>query len=260
MTQPNNLYIVGSGIKFMSHLTMESKACIEKAEKVLHLANEPAIEVWINHINPNSESLDFLYDRKKNRKECFIEIAGYILECLSRYKSVCVVMYGHPCVLVSPTMLAAKMAKEKDHSVFILPGISADACLFADLQIDPSSSGCLSYEATDFLLYKRPIVPNSHLILWQISMIGINTQPLKIDSTGGLLILVEYLAKQYPLEHNVIVYEAALYPGFKPVINSLCLNDLKNFKPARYATLYIPPLINSLPDSEMLEKLKNIQN
>jgi hypothetical protein len=38
----------------------------------------------------------------------------------------------------------------------MLPGISAEDCLFADLGIDPGIYGCQSYEATDFLANGRP--------------------------------------------------------------------------------------------------------
>ena len=53
----NTLIIVGSGIKFMSHLTVETKACIIKADKVLYLVNEPLIEKWIKESNTSAESL-----------------------------------------------------------------------------------------------------------------------------------------------------------------------------------------------------------
>jgi hypothetical protein len=35
----------------------------------------------------------------------------------------------------------------------MLPAISAEDCLFADLGVDPADHGCPSYEATDFLVH-----------------------------------------------------------------------------------------------------------
>jgi hypothetical protein len=37
----------------------------------------------------------------------------------------------------------------------MLPGISAEDCLFAEFGIAPSENGCQSFEVTDFLGYKR---------------------------------------------------------------------------------------------------------
>ena len=50
-----SLVLVGSGIKFVSHITNEAKASIEQADKVLYLVNEPAIGEWIRRTNSNSE-------------------------------------------------------------------------------------------------------------------------------------------------------------------------------------------------------------
>ncbi len=52
----SSLVVVGSGIKFLSHLTTEAKTYIENSSKVLYLVNEPAIALWINEKNNNSES------------------------------------------------------------------------------------------------------------------------------------------------------------------------------------------------------------
>ncbi len=48
MSTINKLVIVGSGIKFMSHLTIEVKAHIEQADKVLYLINRTCnAGLWI---------------------------------------------------------------------------------------------------------------------------------------------------------------------------------------------------------------------
>ena len=48
----------------------------------------------------------------------------------------------------------------------MLPGISSEDCLFADLGVDPGVSGCQSYEATDFLMNAPIIDSSTQLILW----------------------------------------------------------------------------------------------
>jgi hypothetical protein len=43
----SSLVVVGSSIKFISHLTTEAKTYIEQSNKVLYLVNEPAIKEWV---------------------------------------------------------------------------------------------------------------------------------------------------------------------------------------------------------------------
>ncbi len=56
--------------------------------------------------------------------------------------------------------------------------------------IDPGTCGCHSFEATDFLLYRREYDSSSHLILWQpytvIGMLGI---PVNHNPKKGLQFL-----------------------------------------------------------------------
>lgn len=84
----NTLIIVGSGIKFMSHLTTEAKACIEKADKVLYLINEPVMQEWIQKANSSTESLDALYTNCTLRHDNYLLISEYIIENLKYFVSL----------------------------------------------------------------------------------------------------------------------------------------------------------------------------
>ena len=155
----NSLTIAGSGIKFVSHLTTEVKAHIEQSELVLYLVNNPAMKLWIEENSKASESLDKIYSSHPDRRTNYNEIANYVIKKLDTTKTLCVVLYGHPTVFAQPGLIAAKLAKQKGHDVNVLPGISAEDCLFAELMINPASSGCQSFEATDFLIRKRVFDP-----------------------------------------------------------------------------------------------------
>ena len=75
----NNLIVVGSGIKFLSHLTTETITCIEKSDKVLYLINEPVMQEWIKKNSKSSESLDELYLKSSKRNDNYTSIAEYII-------------------------------------------------------------------------------------------------------------------------------------------------------------------------------------
>ena len=96
-----------------------------------------------------------------------------MLQELRQGLNVVGVFYGHPGVFVTPGHRAIAIARENGYRAQMLAGISAQDCLFADLGIDPSRPGCLTYEATDMLLRDRPLAPSSHLVLFQVGLIGI---------------------------------------------------------------------------------------
>lgn len=92
---------------------------------------------------------------------------------LRKGKYVVGVFYGHPGVFVAPSHRSIDIARKEGYTAKMLPGISAEDCLLADLNIDPSLPGCVTYEATDLLLRNRPLNPSSHLILYQVGCVGI---------------------------------------------------------------------------------------
>lgn len=254
-TSVASLVLVGSGIKFMSHLTVEAKAYIQQSPKVLYLVNEPAMQQWIQQSNKNAESLDPLYTKYPLRLHCYRAITEYILETLRQEEHVCVVMYGHPAVFAQPGLAAVEQARKEGYYALILPGISAEDCLFADLLVDPGKQGCQSFEATDFLIRNRQIEPTSHLILWQVGVIGALGHAGEHNNTPGVFCLMKRLLRDYPENHPVFLYEAAQYPHFEPLIQEFPLIDLPRAPSSRISTLYIPPKGKKDIDEHMLQKL-----
>lgn len=253
--QAASLILVGSGIKFLAHLTSEAKAYIQQSNKVLYLVNDPMMQEWIQQANPQSESLDHLYQAFPERLACYQAITDYILQQVRQQQHVCVVLYGHPCVFAMPGLEAIKRARAEGIVAKILPGISAEDCLFADLCIDPGAQGCQSYEATDFLIRQRRFDPTAHLLLWQADVIGVQGNPVSGVNRHGLAELVTYLLVSYPPTHPVVLYEAAQYPGFEPRIETIALQNLSEAPLSRITTLYLSPLPARAHDAALLTKI-----
>jgi hypothetical protein len=136
----------------------------------------------------------------------------------------------------------------------MLPGISAEDCLFADLGIDPARSGCQSFEATDFLIFRRKFDPSSSLLLWQAGVIGSMVyRPRNVKS--GLRALAQYLRGFYGGQHEVVLYEASPLPLFKPVIRSTTVDQLPTAGVNGAMILFVPPKPRP-PDPEGLRQLR----
>src|SRR3954451_2549703 len=138
----------------------------------------------------------------------------------------------------------------------MLPGISAEDCLFADLGVDPGISGCQSYEATDFLANNRRIDPTSSVILWQIGVVGDATFKRYGYDLSAFPLLMERLYQSYPPDHVVYLYEAAVFPGCEPIINPVPLRHLADVPKSAGYTLYIPPAFPTVSDPFVYARMK----
>jgi hypothetical protein len=128
----------------------------------------------------------------------------------------------------------------------MLPGISAEDCLFADVGIDPGENGCQSFEATDFLACRRRFDPSSELILWQVGVLGeSNVRRGMTCRPERLKVLIDHLRRHYPARHRVVLYEAAPFPICDPVIKRVPLGSLEKHTIQPMTTLYVPPIPSS---------------
>jgi precorrin-6B methylase 1 len=250
-----SLTVVGTGIQFAGQITLEAQAHIKQAEKVLFLVANPITADWIVDINPAAESLYPCYQQGESRMIAYKAMIERILCEVRKGLRVCAAFYGHPGVFVYPSHEAIKQARLEGYRVKMLPGISAEDCLFADLGIDPATTGCQSFEVTDFLLHKRKFDTGCALILWQIGCIGDPTFSLQPDSMRGLRVLTEYLCQYYNATHPAIVYEAAEYPIFDPGIENIPLAKLPETHISPLSTLFLAPQTKTPLDEEMLARL-----
>jgi uncharacterized protein YabN with tetrapyrrole methylase and pyrophosphatase domain len=241
------------GIQVPAHVTAEVLTCLETADEVLYLLADPVGGTWLEGINPNARSLHHLYRPGVDRDETYSAVVEEILESVRRGGAVCAAFYGHAGVFVNPSHAAIRRAREEGYEARMLPGISADACLFADLGIDPAHAGCQSYEATEMLLYEHDLDPATALVIWQAGVVG-NVTFAPDGDTSRVPVLVDYLLRRYPPEHPVVLYEASTYAICGPAVETVPLGELVAAEIPPMATLYLEPL-PSAPSPAMEERL-----
>jgi hypothetical protein len=252
---PASLIIVGTGIQLVGHVTLAAKAWIEQADKVLFAVADPVTAEWLRTLNVTAEPLPYFGTGHQRRRDMHREMVERILAELRRGLRVCAAFYGHPGVFTDPAHEAMRQARREGFKAQMLPGISAEDCLFADLGLDPGQNGCRSFEATDFLIRRRKFDPYSVLILWQIAVIGQLGFYQEGGNRHGLTVLAEVLEPCYGPDHEVIVYEAAVYPVCQPVIQPLPLARLPQAQITEVSTLYVPPKGPAAVDPEMMARL-----
>jgi len=238
-----SLTVVGTGITGIGQTTLETVACLERADKVFYLVTEPTTAVWIRGLNPSAESLAGLYADHKDRETTYAEITRRLVSAVRSGARVCAAFYGHPGVLVQASHRTIRVLRREGYSARMLPGVSADGCLFADLGVNPGDHGVQGFEATDFLMYQRQFDPTSELLLWQVGVLGearaikgITCRPKR------LLELVAFLRRRYPASHRVTLYYAPMFPSHPPIVKRVRLDRLPEVPVSPLALLYVPAL------------------
>jgi uncharacterized protein YabN with tetrapyrrole methylase and pyrophosphatase domain len=250
------LAVVGTGIRFEAHLTAQAVKYMERAECILYAVADPATRAMLKaRFGDRAESLEGYYGAQRLRKETYELMAQQTLDTVRAGKRVCLVLYGHPGVFATFGHTVVAQLRAEGYPAEMLPGVSAEDCLFADLGFDPAERGCQSFEATDFILRRRTVDPNVGLILFQITSIGENRLPTRLGRTA-LALLVELLREQYPGKHEVVIYQAAVYAVAPPFISRVALEDLPHAEMPLMATLYVPPYGRRRINSAMRERLR----
>ena len=250
LTPMAELVVVGSGIQFGRHASERTLSEIRSAEVVFCLA-DPFALAMIQRFCPDVINLGTYYAPGKDRRVTYREIDAAIMAQVRAGKRVCAVFYGHPGVFADVPHRVVRKAREEGFAARMEPGISAEACLYADLGIDPGRRGVQSIEATQLLVCDRQLDPVGLVLVWQVALAGDLSCSRFHAEQEGLQALVDKLLRWYPPEHEVILYEAAHLPIETPRTEHLNLCDVPTAQYREYTTLVIPPLGELQPDPDV---------
>jgi len=249
-----SLTIVGTGIAVATQLTAEARAAIEDAQDVFHVAGDEVASQWLDRLNSNARSLVPLYDSGGTRLEIYSRMAEEIVAPARVGRRVCAAFYGNPAMFARPAHEAIRRARADRIRARMLPAVSALDCLVVDLGVDPGDHGLLSYEATDFLLHRRPLDAACALVLWQIGVVGA-TGPVRETQREHLDLVAGRLVSVHGADHEAVVYEASPYPLVEPFVERVRVGDLPSADVTPLATLYVPPSASPAIDDEVAARL-----
>jgi len=255
MSGSGSLVCVGIGMTLGSHITPLARSYIDKSDVVFSVLSNGITDLWLAKMHPNVRSLQSLYKEGKSRKATYRQMVDTLLTEVRAGKQVCGAFYGHPGVFAWVPHKAIKTARREGYRAHMEPGVSAEDCLYADLGIDPGEYGCQHYETSQLMFYRRRVDTSAYLILWQVGVAG--DQSLARFSTGAAYrqVLVDVLAGDYDLDHEIIIYRAATLAVHRPRIDRLALRDLPAADIDMHDTLVIPPARDLEPDLQIQERL-----
>lgn len=251
-----SLVCVGVGMTLGSHLSPLARSHIEQSDVVFAGVADAMMEQWIMRMHSDVRSLQPLYREGTSRMHTYRAMVETMLAEVRAGRKVCGAFYGHPGVFAWAPHKAIEVARGEGYRAHMLPGISAEDCLYADLGIDPGKFGCQHFEASQMMFYRRRIDPTAYLVLWQVGLAG--DQTLKRFSTGAAYrqVLVDVLARDYPPDHEVIIYRVASLPLHYPRIERLPLNCLVQADIDVADTVVVPPAYAMQADDETIARLE----
>ena len=254
-TKRGSLACVGMGMTLGSHLTPLARSHIEQADVVFAGLSDGIVELWLRRMHPDVRSLQPYYREGKSRLKTYREWVDLMMAEVRAGKRVCGVFYGHPGIFAWSPHKAIAAARAEGFQAHMEPGISAEDCLYADLGIDPGRFGCQHFEASQLLLFERRIDPTAYLVLWQVGLVG--DRSLARFQTGPAYrqVLVDLLGRDYPLDHEVVIYRGATLPIEKPRIRRVALRDLPGTRVAVEETVVLPPARSMRPNLKTRERL-----
>ena len=251
MDKTGSLACVGVGMTLGAHITPLARNHIEQADVVFVAVSDGIVEQWIMEMHSDVRSLQGYYQEGKSRLITYRQMVEAIMTEVRAGKKVCGVFYGHPGVFAWAPHKSIAVAKEEGYRAYMVPGISAEDCLIADLGLDPGKWGCFQLEASQLLMFHRRIDTSALLILWQVGLVG--DLEFTRYSTGKpeREIFVQRLMEDYPGDHEVILYEAATLPLMDYRADRLQLKMLIDAELHLETTLVIPPAKRLEPNEEI---------
>ena len=239
-----------------SHLTPLARSYIEQADVIFAALSDGIVEMWLEQMHPDVRSLQPYYgEGDKSRAITYREWVEVMMAEVRAGRNVCAVFYGHPGIFAWSPHEVIKVARAEGFRAHMEPGISAEDCLYADLGIDPGRVGCQHYEASQLLFCETRINPAAYLVLWQVGLVG--DRSLKRFSTGPEYrqVLVDVLEKDYPLDHELIIYRGATLPIQQPRVRRVALRDLPATDVTAEETVILPPSSALRPNQAVRERL-----
>jgi siroheme synthase len=253
-----SLACVGMGMTLGSHLTPLARSHIEQADVVFAGLSDGIVEKWLERMHPDVRSLQPYYREGKSRLKTYREWVELMMVEVRGGKRVCGVFYGHPGIFAWSPHKAIATARAEGFQAHMEPGISAEDCLYADLGIDPGRFGCQHFEASQLLFFERRIDVTGYLVLWQVALVGDRSLGRFATGPAYRQLLVELLQRDYPADHEVIIYRAATLPIEAPRVRRVALQELPQTALTAEETVVLPPACALRENHEMQARLAEL--
>jgi hypothetical protein len=230
-----DLYLVGAGIDFPGHLTVQTIEILSSCEQIYTNIPDDRLHVLPHDLRAKCVSIWSLYRDKRERKKNYNDVTEEIVDRAMSVRPFGWLTPGHPMVFDSVSHALLKAGEERGWRVHVVPGISSLDTIFAEVGYDPAN-GLLVYEADGLVRDQVPILTNFALLLLQPGAFGSNLAHLS-SWRPDLAPLRDYICQFHAPDHEcACVWSLRKIWWFKlRDLDSLPTDALGN------SSLFIPP-------------------
>jgi precorrin-6B methylase 1 len=195
------LYIVGAGIRFPEHLTIQTIEVLSGCKRICTNLPASTFASLPEDLRTKCESLGPLYQDKRHRAANYHDVAQAVLDAGEREFPVAWMTQGHPIVFDSVSQLLLSAGRARGWQVSVLPAISSLDTILAEIGYDPAS-GFFVHEATALVRRQVPLQPAITTVLLQPSLFGSDVAHLTPDWRPDLAPLRDHLLQFYAKEQE----------------------------------------------------------
>jgi tetrapyrrole (corrin/porphyrin) methylase-like protein len=238
-----DLYLVGAGIIFPEHLTIETIEILTLCKRIGTNLPEAILDGLPEDLRAKCVSLWSLYQDGRIRTENYLDVFQAIVELTEIDTPIAWLTPGHPVIFDSVSASLLTEGKVRGWKVRVIPAVSSIDTMLAELGYDPAH-GMLIHEATGLVRRRIPVVRSVALMLLQPAVFDVNVAIIAGDSAGpDLSPLRDYLCEFHSPEHRCAFIRSASKLGERDLVTWTPLRDLASVPYERVAgsTLFVPP-------------------
>lgn len=251
------LTVVGLGYGLAGQITKEARHYLDAADKVVYLVSDPLSSAWLGQQFSGAESLHPLYGEGDDSEVFKPRMTEAILSGVRQGQHVCAAFTGHPAMVVPPAVAAISQARIEGYQARMLPSVSIEDCLIAELGVDPGVNGRMLYDATDLLLRPRILDTSSNLIILQAGTLGEQIYRRSLAANADALVLLrELLLRYYAVQDRAVIYETSNHPLGEARIQDITIGGLPNAELSVISTIYIPPARVAVKNTSVMGSLR----
>jgi uncharacterized protein YabN with tetrapyrrole methylase and pyrophosphatase domain len=242
--QPIDLYLLGAGVAFPDHLTLQTIDILSKCTRIWTNLAESRIGNLPPDLREKCVSLTSLYKDGRLREDNYRDVTHAVICGIESARPGAWLTPGHPMIFDSVSGALLKATRRRKWNVCVVPAISSLDTLLAEVAYDPAN-GLAIHDATSLVQQKSPLQTSVAVVLLQISVFLSDRAHISLERVRpDLTVLRDYLTMYFPAFHRCAVVYSSQIATEPPRITWVALQDLASL-PAEVlggASLFVPRL------------------
>jgi tetrapyrrole methylase family protein/MazG family protein len=199
--QKPRLYLLGAGVSFPEHLTLQSLDILAACNRICSNLPQADLDLLPGNLRGKCHSLWSTYQENRNRTDNYQDVCQAVLKAAESEPPVAWLTPGHPLIFDSVSQGLLKLGRAKGWNVQVIPAISCIDTILAEVGYDPAN-GLLVYEAQALVMQQLPLVPSSATLLLQPSAFGSDLTHYQSMWRPDLTPLRDYILQYFGPDHR----------------------------------------------------------